>query len=106
MEDIFLIDRSDDTLERLIFDGHALQNALTELNHTVSAIDLHSGMLTKLQLRLTLGQLLSARRDLDQVIGKVDQVAAAQVAEPKRCHPDLVHHSGDYQSVELFSSSS
>lgn len=105
MEDIFLIDRSDDTLERLIFDGHALQNALTEMHHTVGAIDLHSGMLTKLQLRLTLGQLLSVRRDLDQVIGKVGQLAAAQVAEPKRRHPDLVLHSGDCRSVELLSSS-
>lgn len=93
MQDMFVADSSDDTLERLIFDGHALQNVLIELNHTVGSIDPQRGIPTRLQLRLTLGQLLGIRRDLDQLIGKVGQAVTAQCAEPDRCRADLIHHS-------------
>lgn len=95
MQDIFVADRSDDTLERLILDGHALQSVLIELNRTVGSIDPQSGMPTKLQLRLTLGQLLGVRRDLDQLIGRVGPAAIARHAEPEHCHAGLAHCTND-----------
>ncbi len=95
MQDIFAADRSDDTLERLIFDGHALQRVLAELNDTVGSIEPQSGTPTKLQLRLTLGQLLGVRRDLDQLIGKVGQVVIARQAEPDHCQAGPAHCTND-----------
>lgn len=95
MIDMLTADRSDDTLERLIFDGHVLESVLTELDQTVGSIEHHSEAPTKLQVRLTLGQLLGARRELDKLIEKVGQVVTAQRADPARSQADLVHCSSD-----------
>jgi len=68
----------DDTLDRLILDGVTLQRTVLDLGDAVSAIDSKGERITKLQLYLTLSQLVTVRRQLDDLIDTIGQVVEDQ----------------------------